>query len=145
MGQFSPLLFVIIIYLCFIYPLAKAKKKGTGNSRKGPFPQTPASGTVSPQETPEAEAFTGEGPDPQTERTSRLRGPFMDDEDLYRGSLNAVTGEGTDPCHDEQMQSLKPTPESTLSGEPEGGLKLSWTGNEIVRGFVMSEVLKRKH
>ena len=144
MGELSPLLFVIIIYLCFIYPLAKAKKKGAGNSRKGPPSQTPATGAA-PQEIPEAETFTAEGTGPQPERISRLREPFADDEDLYRGSLNAVTGEGTDPCHEEQMQSLQPAPESILRGEPEGGLKLSWTGNEIVRGFVMSEVLKKKH
>ena len=58
--------------------------------------------------------------------------------------MNAVTGEGYDPCHEEQLSSLtlsetvEPVPVTTP------GLQLHWTGDEIVRGLVISEILKRK-
>ena len=59
--------------------------------------------------------------------------------------MNAVTGEGYDPCHDEQLAPLTLAETAVPAAETtEGGLQLSWTGNEIVRGIVMSEILKRK-
>lgn len=60
------------------------------------------------------------------------------------GSLRADRGEGTDPCHDGW------TPAKPAAGEAEerpaaaGGLNLGWTGDEIVRGFVYGEILRRK-
>ena len=65
-----------------------------------------------------------------------------------QGSLNAVTGEGYDPCHDEQMAPLSaaehrdsvPAPVQTQPGLPFG-----WAGSDMVKGIVMSEILKRKH
>ena len=73
-----------------------------------------------------------------------VRRPFEDDDTLYMGSLNAVTGEGTDPCHEDQLADVMPVTESAAE-EPSGGLRLGWTGNEVVRGIVMSEVLKRRY
>ena len=66
------------------------------------------------------------------------------DDTIYQGSLNAVTGEGYDPCHDEQMAPL--TRAETIEHIPavSSGLQLKWTGDEIVRGFVISEILNRK-
>ena len=59
------------------------------------------------------------------------------------GSLHTESAEGTDPCHDDWK------PASARGGSPEtagneGGLNLGWTGNEIVKGFVYGEILKRK-
>ena len=59
--------------------------------------------------------------------------------------MYAETGEGYDPCHDEQLAPLTvvetavPAVETTVPG-----LQLSWNGDEIVRGIVVSEILKRK-
>jgi len=65
-----------------------------------------------------------------------------------RGSLRAERVEGTDPCHDgweEARVSVsgedREDPEETAAS---GGLNLSWTGEDIVRGFVVGEILKRK-
>ena len=68
------------------------------------------------------------------------------DESPYQGSLAAETGEGLDPCHEEQMASLNEAenlapPEEEMPGMPFG---LTWSGDEIVRGLVVSEILKRK-
>ena len=61
------------------------------------------------------------------------------------GSMNAVTGEGYDPCHDEQLAPRTEAESAMPAAEPEQpGLQLSWTGSDIVRGFVMSEILKKK-
>lgn len=60
------------------------------------------------------------------------------------GSLRVDQDEGTDPCHDGW------TPAKPAAGEAEerpaaaGGLNLGWTGDEIVRGFVYGEILRRK-
>ncbi len=68
------------------------------------------------------------------------------DDSLYRGSLNAVTGEGDDPCHDEQMAPLnlaEAAPETVPVSAP--GLRLTWTPSDVVHGFVVSEILSRRH
>ncbi len=63
------------------------------------------------------------------------------------GSLNAVSLEGVDPCHDEQAEETfrrnaeESRDAATAAGE---GLALSWTGTDLVRGFVYSEVLRRR-
>ena len=74
--------------------------------------------------------------------------PAGHDDSVYQGSLNAVTGEGYDPCHEEQMSSLElvcqPEKEQpALKTSP--GLPLGWTANDMMRGIVMSEILNRKH
>ena len=67
------------------------------------------------------------------------------DDSVYQGSLNAETGEGFDPCHDEQLAPLSLAETAMPAVETaESGLQLEWTGSEVVRGFVMSEILKRK-
>ena len=75
--------------------------------------------------------------------------PCHDEPDAVpRGSLRAERVEGTDPCHDgweEARVSVsgadREDPEETAAS---GGLNLSWTGEDIVRGFVVGEILKRK-
>ena len=144
------LFIVMIIYLCLVYPAAQAKKNAKGrktvNFRKAA--QTPAAPemTQEPPKSAEESARVFETMAEQVpERAYQpVRRPFEDDDTLYQGSLNAVTGEGTDPCHEEQLADMMPAPEPAAE-EVSGGLGLSWTGNEVVRGIVMSEVLKRRH
>jgi len=67
------------------------------------------------------------------------------DDSIYQGSLNAVTGEGYDPCHDEQLEPLTAAEAAVPAAASEvPGLQLEWNGSEIVKGLVMSEILKRK-
>lgn len=56
------------------------------------------------------------------------------------GSLGATTMEGKDPCHEDEL-----TLERTFAEviEPEGGLTFDWTGDSMVKAFVMQEVLTR--
>ncbi len=62
----------------------------------------------------------------------------------YLGSLGVDTGEGEDPCHEEQLQPVLPFTQKEEAGEQQIS-GLSWTGNDIVRGFIVSEVLNRKN
>ena len=64
----------------------------------------------------------------------------------YLGSLGGESPEGVDPCHDEQMVSMTAAREAPRqdTGETKG-LTLSWTGEDIVRGFVMGEILNRRN
>ena len=82
----------------------------------------------------------GSLPAPEPEGTD----PCHDDyASLPSGSLSAETEEGIDPCHD----GWAPTPEAPSEAEEAhapGGPGLSWSGNELVRGFIYSEILKRK-
>ncbi len=67
------------------------------------------------------------------------------DDSVYQGSMNAETGEGYDPCHDEQLSSLTAAETAAPAAEAvQPGLQLGWSGSDVVRGFVMSEILKRK-
>ena len=67
------------------------------------------------------------------------------DDSVYQGSMDAVTGEGYDPCHDEQLAPLNAVEAAVPAAETAvPGLQLNWSGGEIVRGLVMSEILKRK-
>ncbi len=63
----------------------------------------------------------------------------------YQGSMNADSLEGIDPCHDEQMHAMDALREESGNPAPaESGLNLSWTSQDVVRGFICSEVLNRK-
>ena len=67
------------------------------------------------------------------------------DDSVYQGSMNALTGEGYDPCHDEQLAPLTAAETAAPAAEAAvPGMQLEWSGSEIVRGLVMSEILKRK-
>ncbi len=57
------------------------------------------------------------------------------------GSLGFVSSEGKDPCHEEQLQSMRNMPMQTA--EPQSGLTFDWSGENMVKAFVMQEVLTR--
>ena len=59
-----------------------------------------------------------------------------------QGSLRSEIPEGTDPCHD----SWTPRTPDRPAGPPaeKGGLDLNWTGDDLVKGFVLGEILRRK-
>lgn len=57
------------------------------------------------------------------------------------GSLGVTSMEGRDLCHQEQMDDLERLSFAPASEQP--GLKLDWSGENMVKAFVMQEVLKR--
>ena len=144
MGSFGPLFLLIMLYL--VISLAgkagQAAKKNAAQRRPSPA-KAPA---------PPAPAADGEGPRPAESRPEPAHTaytglkPNIHDDSVYAGSMNAETGEGYDPCHDEQLAPL--TLAETADPEPEPAapspILPRWTGGEIARGFVMAEILARR-
>lgn len=56
------------------------------------------------------------------------------------GSLGVTSTEGKDPCHEEQL-TYERTSEAYI--QEEGGLTFDWSGQSMVKAFVMQEVLAR--
>lgn len=143
--QYPILMILVVLWLVIGLPLAKlsqqAKKNNAAKNAAQKRVQQPAAEPVKPA------APAVSAPEPPV-LESRLRPTISvteHDDSIYQGSLNAVTGEGYDPCHDEQMAPLTMA-ESAVPAPTEEipGLRLNWTANEIVRGLVMSEILTKK-
>ena len=59
------------------------------------------------------------------------------------GSMDYVSTEGVDPCHDDDLPSrAAPRPGFTAPRE-QPGLALEWTGDALVKSVIMQEVLTR--
>ena len=139
---FPPILILLIIWIFIGLPLAKLnqaakKQQAAKHARSAGKASRPAAAGPAGQAEPA---------EPSAPRVLEPSIRFSEhDDSVYRGSLNAVTGEGYDPCHDEQLapltsaETVTPPAEETVPG-----LQLSWTGSDVVRGLVMSEVLNRK-
>ena len=140
--EFSPLFIIAIIWLLMAPLLSAAKKQQAKNAKSGAAKQP---GAKAPKQQPEPQS-TYVAPEPARPTVMQPSISFTEhDDSVYQGSMNAATGEGYDPCHDEQLAPLTRA-EIAPAAAPEAapGLQLSFTGNEIVRGFVMSEILTRK-
>ena len=143
--DFPPILILAIVWLLIGLPLSKlsktAKQQQAAKTAK-PAPAKPAE--KAPQKKPQNSAC--QAPEPARPTVLQPSITFTEhDDSVYQGSMNAVTGEGYDPCHDEQLAPLTSAEAAVPAAETEQpGLQLSWTGSEVVRGIVMSEILKRK-
>ena len=136
MEQFGPLLMIMIFWAIIGIPAAIAKKAAEQKKQAA----RPAAQKAKAEPVKEQKA------EPRLKTLTPTVSFTGHDDSVYQGSLNAFTGEGYDPCHDEQMLPL-----TQIESEPEalpqqvrGGLPLGWTDNDIVRGIVMSEILNRK-
>ena len=150
MDEFGPLLIVILIWVFVGLPAAMAKKvkeqKTAEKLSRGarPRPDIRTGGKPVPVS---AEPVTQ--PDTFSEPAPRLQPTVYvtpRDDSVYQGSLNAETGEGFDPCHDEDLERLNAV-EAAPAVQPVSdvpALPFGWTGSDIVRGVVISEILKRK-
>ena len=56
------------------------------------------------------------------------------------GSLNVVSPEGKDPCHEAQLTHART---SVDADDSQPSLTLDWTGENLVKSFVMQEILTR--
>ena len=146
--DFPPILILVILWLVIGLPLSRLNKvakqhqaaKGAKPGTAKPKSQAPAAES---QKTAAAPAAPAEPLRPTVMQPTIT--VTEHDDSVYMGSLNAVTGEGYDPCHEEQLAPLtvaETAAPAVQAAEP--GLRLSWTGSDIVRGFVMSEILNRK-
>lgn len=139
--EIFPILFLVFFWMMFSI-VNSAQKRAKKSGRTNHSASAPA------EKQPEAEAKAEEQPEATPARETRLAPSVFvteHDDTVYQGSMNAVTGEGTDPCHDEQMAPLSAAEaEVSAAPAPASGLQLRWTGDEVVRGFVMSEILRRK-
>ena len=147
MEAFMPLLSLAAIWLVIVLPIVKVsqavnKKKAQANPGAAKGAGTARPGSRQQQAKPKPKPQAAQARPSVMQPTIR---PTGHDDSIYRGSLNAVTGEGYDPCHDQQLSSLTEA-ESRLPAEEPAvpALQLSWTGNDIVRGLVVGEILRRK-
>ena len=133
---FGPLMALAIIYFVIAIIIRVTKKAASVQKKPSGKPAAPAPAPEAPAPEPAAT--------PQVRELQPTVRVHNHDDSIYRGSMNAVTGEGYDPCHEEQLSPL--TLAETIEPEPltAPGFQLHWTGNEIVRGLVISEILKRK-
>ena len=144
MDGISPLFIIFLIWICIGLPLSKisqAKKKDGTKKPVSGHPAAPAAVQESSQKEP--------APAAQPAWESRLT-PTVSvttgDDSIYAGSMNAVTGEGFDPCHEADLSGLN-SAETATSVHPAGdvpALPFGWTGSDMVRGIVVSEILNRK-
>ena len=150
--DFPPILILAIIWLFIGLPLSKlskaAKQQQAGKDAKTVAAKkagTAKNNTVkAPQPKPDNSTYVAHEPIRPTVLQPSITFTEHDDS-VYQGSMNATTGEGYDPCHDEQLAPLTIAETAVPAAEAaEPGLQLSWTGSDIVRGFVMSEILTRK-
>ena len=144
MESFGPLFALILIWVLVGLPLSKlsqaAKKNASAKGRPTPNKTPPPPEVIQVSRTAEGESPRHEPLRPTVTVTGH-------DDSVYQGSLNAETGEGFDPCHDEQMEpltELRAEAPSPGEAEPAPGLRLSFGGDEVIRGLVMSEILKRR-
>ena len=150
--DFPPILVLAIIWLLIGLPLSKlskaAKKQTAKNQQAGaPRPSKPIKSVqkpAAPKPQPAAAPVSEYEPVPRTVLQPTISFTEHDDS-VYQGSMNAQTGEGYDPCHDEQMEPLTLAETAVPAAETEvPGLQLNWNGSEVVRGIVMSEILTRR-
>ena len=151
MDDFLGVVLVIIAVVSAISKNAKKKKKAQEQSRQiqtavpkmkavpkdTQKPAPAAEESMLPPETPAAPAARREIA-PRVETRVRVS-PHMEE---YEGSLHAESTEGVDPCHEEQLSGrpalqLAPMPVETP------GIRLEWTGENMVKAFIMQEVLQR--
>ena len=161
MDSFVPVLLLLFVCVFTVFNSTKnflQKQSQTPQSGKS---QANSRGNTKEQsqEKPVEQFQSGEGFDEDPSVRERALHPTIRfsgrDDSVYQGSMNAVTGEGEDPCHDEQLSTLNqakdripasPDPEAAIlqGSEPQPGFSFRWNGDEVVRGLVMSEILKRK-
>ena len=138
-SQIAPIILLIFLWIFVGIPVSIAKKAAQQQKNNA----RPAAAKQQPDNKPEKKQ-EAEKPERLTTLTPSITLTGHDDS-IYQGSLNAVTGEGYDPCHDEQLAPLTQAETAPVpAAEAAPGLQLSFTGNEVVRGFVMSEILTRK-
>ena len=142
--EFQPILILAVIWLLIGLPLSKLSK--TAKQQQAAQKAKPGAAKTGAKAPLQPENSTYSAPEPARPTVLQPSITFTEhDDSVYQGSMNAVTGEGYDPCHDEQLAPLTAAETAVPAADAAApGLQLSWTGSDIVRGFVMSEILTRR-
>ena len=144
MDEFAPLLLVLIFWVIIGIPAAAAKK--TAAQKKQAAARFPARNAQESADQPAAPQQPSKPAERLTTLVPAVYEPDHDDS-VFTGSLGPVETEGFDPCHENQLQDMEIVCEpgkETPAPQVRSGLALGWTGNDIVKGIVMSEILNRK-
>ena len=138
--EFSPLLLIFFIWLFIGLPISKMNQAKKKNQKPFPTRKAPPAQEASvPEPVPEA-------PPARETRLTPTVSVTVHDDSVYQGSMNANTGEGYDPCHEEDLAGLNSV-EAAPAVRPATevhALPFGWTGNDVVRGIMVSEILNRK-
>lgn len=150
MEGFAPLILLFLVWSLIIAPLTAAKKKAVQNQQKRQSQAFREAAENTPAQAPkQAPAPVRQTPAPTLQaRTTLQTSPMASRlKEPYQGSLGGESTEGTDPCHDEQLAGLdriESTEQITDPGAGKPGLSLSWSSNDVVKGFVYGEILNRR-
>ena len=145
--EFPPILILAIIWLLIAPILSAAKKQQAKNAKSGAAKQ---SGARAPKKQPETGNSTHVTPEPARPTVMQPSITFTEhDDSVYQGSMNAITGEGFDPCHDYMLDDpVLPVCEDLDRSVPAesapAALPLSFTKDSMVNAVVMSEILNRR-
>ena len=147
--DFPPILILAIVWLLIGLPLSKLSKTAKQQQQRQQSAGAAKPGAAKAPQQPNQAKQQKPKPAPEPLARDSVLQPSITftehDDSVYQGSMNADTGEGYDPCHDEQLAPLSAAETAVPAVETaEPGLQLGWNGSEVVRGFVMSEILKRR-
>ena len=143
--QIPGILIVAILWLVIGLPLSKISQQAKKNAAKNAAQHKAQNNAQQPAAEPAKPAAPARESLARESRLTPSISVTEHDDSVYQGSMFAVTGEGYDPCHDEQLAPLSAAESTVVAETPaEPGLQLSWTGSDVVRGVVMSEILNRK-
>ena len=143
--QIPGILIVAILWLVIGLPLSKISQQAKKNAAKNATQNKAQSNAQQPAAEPAKPAAPARESLARESRLTPSISVTEHDDSVYQCSMYAETGEGYDPCHDEQLAPLTRAEAAVPAAEAAApGLQLSWTGSEVVRGIVMSEILKRK-
>ena len=140
---------IVVVIITVVAAMAqKSKQKQARRQAMRPMPvsmaaETPPGPPVPMEEPPDIPQLASEDAyrpamAPRLQTTMRFA---QDTDDLYAGSMNAVTHEGEDPCHPKQVREAPPLMAPMPVEKP--GLRLDFSGDNLAQAFVMQEILQR--
>ena len=143
--QIPGILIIGLLWLLIGLPLSKLNQQAKKRAQQTEKMQQARTGQKQNAAGPEQQPAPAREPLARESHLTPSISVTEHDDSIYQGSMFAETGEGYDPCHDEQMAPLTAA-ESAMPAPAEEipGLQLGWSGNDIVRGLVMSEILNRR-
>lgn len=160
-GLFS-LIWVVFIVVALVNTVSGKNRKKTRSSAVPPLtaqpmntPAQPVTQQPRPSTIREIEKWFNEPPKAEPANVKPTPAPAVAaprvhthlapdcDRDDPSGSMEFVSTEGVDPCHDDDLPSrLSPRPGFPMMRE-QPGLTLEWTGDALVKSVIMQEVLTR--
>ena len=145
MEEFGPVLFIGLIWLLIGIPLSKAARNAKNRNNAASRPAAKSAAAPDSAKNPAPAPAPAENPEPRNTRLTPTVSITEHNDSIYQGSMNAVTGEGYDPCHEEDLHGLNAAEQQAVPVIAEThSLPFGWTGSDMVRGVVISEILKRK-